>query len=488
MRFRFGLILAAAASAVTGACAASSGGGSTAAPAPSVPGGAVLAQGERPRENDFTEEAERELGLAAIAATPEAGRPHYEAALQQTQAAIAEDPTNPLPWLQAGTAYIGLADYQRADSALDRAETLRPIYELETETLREQAWIELYNQAIPSINSGDYAAVIPYFENANTIYDKRPEVMITLGQVYASLGEVDKAVENLRNAQALIESDRAMEMDSATVASWQEQGAELPLIIAQAYMQGDRYQEASTVLSEILAEDPDNFVVSRTLATVYAEMDRDDDARRIIGELLARPGLAAEDVFQAGIGYYQMEDYLAAADAFQRSATMAPKNREAIEFWARSLQYYFQDQESSGAAPDAAGLAELQQASEQWAALDPNNQNSYIILAQTVNKAGDEARARELIQQIENLPVWVEQLDMRRNPDGGATLMGEVRNKKMQPGQSVTLRFTFFGESGQTLGTQTATVTLPPVDATQVFDIEVQSTEYVAGYSYAPVG
>ena len=488
MRFGLRLFLAAALTSSAGACAASSGGSSTAAATPGGAGGTALAQGERPRENDRTDAAEEHIALAMVSATPDEERPHYEAALAESEAAIAEDPRNPLPWLQAGTALLALGEYVRGDSAFDQAETLRPIYALETEVLRERAWINLYNLALPSINAADYEAAIPYFEDANLVYDLRPEVMITLGQIYSSMSRVDEAIENLTRAQNLIEGPRAMEMDSATVASWQEQGADLPLMMAQAYLQGDRYDEAAAAFNEILAREPDNMEVARSLASVYVETDQPDAARDIYRDLLSAPGLTPSDLYQIGIGFYQTEDYGEAGEAFKRAATQAPKDREAAEFWARSLQLMFQDQETAGQEPDAAGLAELERAAEQWIELDPNNQNGYVILAQTVNKAGDQDRARELIAQIEGLAVWVEDLFLTRNPGVGATLSGQVRNKTMEAGQNVTLNLTFFDSGGNAIGTEQATVRLPAVDATQVFDVQVQSTQDIAGYSYSPVG
>lgn len=485
MKLRLGVVLAGAAAALTGACAAGTGGGAanTGAPSP-TPGAEVLAQGERPRENEHTRAAANHLEQAQEAGTPEAARPHYQAAVASAEEAIALDERNPLPWLQAGRAYLGLEDYPKADSALKRAEELRPIYQLETESIREQAWIDLYQQAAPHVNAGEYAEAVPHFENANAIYDARPEVMIALGQIYIQLEEYDKGLENLRNAMAIIESDRMQDVDSATAASWREQAQDIPVIIAQSLIQAGRYQEAADALRDLIAADPENSLLIRNLASVYVQMQQPDSARALYERLLARTDLLAGDYYTVGVGFYNMEDFQAAADAFEAAASQAPKDRDALEMWARSLQIQLQDQEDGSAEADPALLQELEDAAQRWADLDPYSRNAYVVLAQTVNKAGKEDRTRELVRHIEQLPISVESLEARKPRIGGATVMGTVRNLSAEPGQTVTLRFTFYDRAGNAMGSESATVTLPAQDATQVFSIDFQSDQQVWGYGY----
>jgi len=155
MKSRSGLVRALALGFGLSGCA--SGGASSTTAAPARPEGAqVLAQGERPRQDDNTRQAQRSLDAADQAADEAAARAMFEEAFAAAEASIAGDPTNPLPHRQAAMALMGLERWIEADEFLSRAEELRPIYAFETESVRERAWIGLYQEAIPLVNSGEY--------------------------------------------------------------------------------------------------------------------------------------------------------------------------------------------------------------------------------------------------------------------------------------------------------------------------------------------
>lgn len=482
MKLRFGLVLSSALTLVLGGCA-SSGGSSAPAEAAQVTGGAVLAQGERPREDENTRAAERALEQAEEAASPEEARAFYQAAAEAARAAMQGDTLNPLAYRLAAEASLGLEDYQEAGAMYDEAERLRPIYALETERARELAWIDRYQTAAPLVNAGAYEEAVVYFEQANAIYKGRPEVMLTLGQVYSQLGEYDKSLENLRGAQAIIQSERIEEMDEETAASWREQAEELPVMIAQTLVNAERYEEAVTALRELVAQDPTNVSFRRTLGTTFVRMEQPDSAKVVFGEMLAMEGLRSSDYYAVGVGYYQMEDFVSAAQAFKAAAGASVNDREALEMWARSLQIEYPVGGDAPTPPEGT-LEELRGAAERWLELDPSNQNAHLILAQTVNRLGDEDRARDLVAAIEALPVVVEGIQMQRSSMGGGIVVGTIRNKTANPGTTATIEVTFYNPDGTVLATETARVQLGEAEAAQDFRVDLDSTEYVGGYSY----
>jgi tetratricopeptide (TPR) repeat protein len=481
MNLRFGVALASALTLTLGGCAASSGGGGAAAPR--ISGGEVLAQGESPRQDANTRAAQGHLEQAESAATPEAAAPHYQAAAEAADAAIAADPTNPLAYRLAAEAYLGLEDYARAGAMYDEAERLRPIYALETERVREMAWIDRYQSAAPLVNAGEYEAAIEYFEQANAIYKGRPEVMLTLGQVYAQVGEYDLAVENLLNAQAIIESDRINEMDSTTAATWRQQGAEIPVMIAQSLVNAERYEEAVTALRDLLAQEPGNPSYLRTLGTTFVRMEQPDSAKVVYDQLMTVEGLSSAEYYAVGVGQYQLEDYAEAAAAFKRATEVSPNDRDALEMWARSLQLTY-PAGADAPEPPAGALEELRSASERWLELDPNNQNAHLILAQTANRLGDQDAARDLIAAIEALPVTMESVQLQRSGMGGGIVLGTLVNKTADPGTTATVEVTFYDAGGNVLETQSARVQLGEADASENFRVDATTDEYIGGYSY----
>jgi len=399
----------------------------------------------------------------------------YQQALTSAEAAIAADSTNPLAYLQAGTAAMGLGRWEAADAFLARAETLRPIYSLETEGMRERAWINLYQEAAPLVNSGEYEAAAAIFENANTIYDRRPEVMLTLGQIYAQLRRHDAALENLDRAMGIInDPERIAEMDSATVASWREQAASVPELKASVLADAGRFEEAVGLFEELVTQNPSDLRLRRNLAAILIQVGNQERAFQVYDELMQQPGLAAVDYYSIGVGFYQGSDYERAAAAFQQAATKATKDRDALEMWARSLQI------------DSV-FADVPAPAERWIALDPNNQNAYLILAQAVNNLGDDARAAQLVAQIEALTVGVSDLQMQRR-EGGARVTGSAVNKTLAPGTTVTLGFTFYDAAGNSLGTRAVQVTLGEQGMAETFEVMFDSATPVDGYGYTVMG
>ena len=470
MKIRDGLVLALAlALGVTG-CASGGGGGSTPETGPA--GGAnILAQGERPRDTENTRAAEQHLEAAENAASPAEARPHYEQAMQSAQAAVTEDPTNPLAHRLAAFAALGIEDYEAAGEHFDRAEELRPIYELELSPVREQAFIELYQASSPHLESGDYAAAAEALEAANAVYPARPEALITLAQIYAQERNHDLSLEKIDELEAFFASDRMTEVDPETQASWQEQAEGMALLRAQVLVDAGRYEEAVGTFRQMAEEDPSDIAIRQDLAAILMQMGNEAEALEVYEALLAEPSLLGpQDYYRVGVGFYQAEDYERAAEAFSQAAEQSRMDRDAIEMWARSLQL----DSAYAAVPPVA---------ERWVELDPASQIAITVLAQAVNATGDAARAGDIIRRVDALPVSVDDLQMRRF-DGGAEVSGTVSNKTLQQGQTVTLNFRFYNEAGNEIGTQSQQVRVGAAGMSEVFQLEFQSPEPVGGYGY----
>jgi tetratricopeptide (TPR) repeat protein len=473
MKTRFGLVLMLALGLGTAGCASGgagpAGGGTSARPA--TPGGEALAQGERPRQTENTRLAQRQLEAGDDTEDPAEAKMFYEQALEAAMAGIAEDGTNPLAHRQAALANLSLENYEAAAAHFEHAATLRPIYAFEDEGIREQAWIMLYQQAIPLVNAGDYEPAIELFESANAIFASRPEGMVTLAQLYAQTRDHDKALANMDAALVIINSDKITEMDSATVVAWQTQAADLPLLRAQVLADAGRFEEAAVAFRAIAAEHPDDLLALRNLAGILIQMGNEAEAFEVYDDLMTRPGLTSGDFYTIGVGFYTGSAYTRAAAAFEGAVRLSAKDRDAIEMWTRSLQL-----DSAYAAIPGVG--------ERWIQLDPNNQNAYLIMAQATNINGDEDRARELIGAIDGLAVDVKDLQIARRSDGGATVSGSVINKTLEQGTSVTLIFTFYTAAGDVMGTVEHRVTVGATAMAEVFQVNFDSADRIGGYGY----
>lgn len=471
MKIRFGLALAVALGLGAAGCASGGGGTTGGGPTGGIGGTGGALMGENPRETENTTAAQEHLEQAEAAPDSATAQMHYEQALTSAQAAVTEDPRNPLAHRLAALANLGLGDYAAAGAAFDEAAELRPLYAFEDQGLRERVWIDLYQRASPLVEAGEYDAAAEVFEGANAIYGQRPEAMITLAQIYAQLRQHDRALANIDRALSVIDTASVEEMDSATVASWEQQGSELPLLRAQILADAGRFEEAATAFGEISAANPGDIEAKRAYAGLLLQSGQSERAFAVYDSLLVRDDLAHEDYYNVGIGFYQGDRYEKAAEAFGKAAGEIPLDRDALEMWARSLQL------------DSA-YAEVPPVADRWVELDPYSQNAYLILAQAVNQLGDQDRARAAIQRIDELEVSVTDLQITRFDDGGAEVTGSVSNKTLEPGTSVTLEFTFYDTGGNPLGTSTANVAVGEEGMSELFRAEFASPRPVGGYGY----
>jgi len=494
MKFRNGLLVAGSLAFFAAGCAGGAGGGAGSAStggSGALPPGVPLPEarpaevGEQNREDQFTRAAQDFLNQGFTAQTngdEAAAQAAFQEAIAQAEAGIAADPLNPRAQILLGEAAVEAGQWEKAGKAYAFAMELRPAYAEELTALREQQWVKAYNAAVPFLQSGEYQEALPILAAADRIYDERPEIKFLLGQVYQQEGMYEEAIEAMESARVLVEGPRIMEVDSATAEGWLEGAEDIDPTIAQSLVRLERWTEAVPVLENLIADRPGELAYVFTLADAFRELDRSDDAIALYNEVAARPGLGAAEYLQLGIGLYQLEVYLDAAQAFMQAAEVAPYDRDALELGVNSLQLaYVGNEEAEAPAEDVAAWVDMAQ---RWIDLDPNNPSAYTALAQGLARQDDTARAPELLNAAQGLPFSVRNLQMTRTARG-ATIVGSVSRLSEDAPANVTLLFTFYDATGNVLGTQTETVALPAGEGAMAnlnLNFEADGVE---GYGYS---
>ena len=466
MKINFGLVVAVVLTFTMTGCASTGG-------AERMSGISGAGAGLSPRNTDDTRAAKDAIEAAEDSTVPSDAAQLYAQAKALAEIAIEADSLNPLAYRLAGVASIGTDEYTQAGVYLDKAIELRPLYEFDLVAVREQAWLDLYQEGTPYVQTGDYENAAQYFEWANDIYQGRPEANVILGQVYAQLRDHDAAIENLNTAIGFAGSETMLQADSATASSWKEQLEPLPLLRAQVFADAGRFEQAIGTYRQLSAADPTDVELKRGLAAILMEMGKEVEATAVYIDMLEMSGLDSETLFSIGVGFYQSSDYGRAADAFGKAATASVNDRDAIEMWARSLQL------------DSAYSA-IPAVAERWTELDPNGQNAWLILAQAANQNGDTKTTQEVISVIESLSFTVSDLQLRRIGNGGAEVRGSLVNKNLEEGDVINLRFIFYAGDGTPIGSVVETMTAEQIDVTQVFNLQFDSAEQVGGYGYTP--
>lgn len=458
MRVRSGLVLTLAAGLVLGGCAAGAGG----AAGPSVsPTGKTYPPGTRPTESRHTTPTKLYIAQA-----------QFDRALQEAQLGVAADSTNPQHYFLLGQAHAGLGNYAAADSAFDRAEQIYPAYELEIEPAREGAWAEAFNEGVNAYNAGNIEEATAAWQRANLIFDLRPEAFQNLAAVYTQASNYEQAIAAYRSALEAIEAVPASRvLEPEEVTDRQEARLTIQESLAELLLFTDQYADAEALFRQQLEEDADNIALRAKLAAAIAAQEgRQAEAQAIYNELLGRSDLDATTLMDIGVVLFEQEDYERADQAFERVAQMRPNSRDA---WYNRANALYAAEEWEALVPVGQRLIEL----------DPLNYDASLILARAYRDSGQNQDALEELQRMDATPIKLQKLETRQGA-GRTTVRGEVIGNQAAAGTPVQIRFTFFGDDGSELGTETVTVTAPAKDATAPLEVVFETDTPALGYRY----
>jgi tetratricopeptide (TPR) repeat protein len=467
MRMQRGVFLALAAAVAFGACA------------PAATGG--TAGGPRLAETRFTTAAKLQLAQAE-AATGARQQELYQQALQQSLQGIEAAPTNPQHFYLAGLAHAGLGDFAAADEMWVQALEMYPAYRGDIAVAREQAWAQAFNMGVVAYNEGDQAAAIRHWETANQIFDGRPEAYFNLAAVHSQEERYDRAIEAFQSAVAALDREPGRELSPEEVADRDESRITALQNMGNLQLFTEQFTAAEQTFRRLGELQPQNVQARASLATALARQGRRDQAMGVYQELLATPGITADQLMSVGVGMFQAQEYAQAAGAFRRVTEMQPRSRDALYNYLNAL--YAQQRDQATATPQR--WQEIIPVAERLIEMDPLNENAHLILIQAFRDTRQQQRALRVAEQNQAAPVHVD--EVRVDHDGSRVLLQAVAiGNQARPGSPIRLAFTFFGAGGETLGTQTTTVTAPAPNATTRFQVTVPTETAPVGYRYTVV-
>ena len=402
----------------------------------------------------------------------------YREALTVINDGLAEENDNPMSFLHLGIVNTGLKDYVGADLAFDQAEALYPDYVDEdggTGAYRFNAWLDAYNDATLRLDEQDAEGAVELFRMANIVYGDRVEAYLNIGSSLAGLGDIEGSIEAWRSAIAVIESPDVDPGDDETREQWDSEywmmaqsnlGRLLPTV--------GRPEEAVVVWETILERYPDNTEGRSSLALALAQSGQGDDALGIFDEILASEDGDPLDYFNAGVSLYGADQMDKAVLAFEKTIARSPMYRDGVQNLAQTLNL-LEDYEAQ--IPHSEKLVEL----------DPFNDYAHLILVRALVQVGREPDAVAQLEVMQALPFVIDNLRLQPSATG-CSIAGEAINKALEPGTSITLRFTFYDNDGNPVGTADTEVTVTVPDVAHAFAVTFEGETQVLGYSYELVG
>ncbi len=429
----------------------------------------ALPEGEPPRDNEHTAEAELFLFQAQQADGDDA-RQFYEQVLEAAYAGIEADPENSQSYFQAGVAYLGLEEYEQAGEMLDRAEEIYPRYVIDTELLREEAWIEAYNDGVEHLPDNPDAAR-PHLERAHTMFQGRPEAMLQLAEIYNDMGMVDEAIDLYTQAVEVATGPRAEAVEDEELREIWLASVEIARYNqAQLLFEAGRYEESAEVYQLIHDENPDDLLALGNLAASLLAAGETERANQLYDDLLGRDDLTVQDYISIGVGLYEADDLVQAARAFGMAHELVPNHRDALYNYAQSL--YLADQTD-----------ELLSVAERLVELDTHNENAHLFLTQALVEADRQDDAVDVLEMLEALPFDLDGFQLQ--PDmQGASLFGQAWNRTEPAGSEVRILIHFLDLDGNQIGTEEIAVPLGEPEEPVGFQVDFNSDVPVAGFYY----
>ncbi len=469
----------------------------------------LAAQGQaRPSNSMHTRSAEVYLERVKGASRLEEKKALAEKALEVLAQGMRTDADNPRVWFLAGQAHARLGNTAAADSAFDRALGLYPEYEKQIDPERLDLWIREYNAGVQAIQAANADQAIARFEQADRVYRKRPDALISLASLYARKGDFAGAEKAYREALEVIRGPAGQGLDEETAAEWKEKEEVAANQLAALLADSGKPKQAETIYRELLARQPGNVQIINNLAVALSRAGKNEEAARVDAELISRSDLNEIVLFNMGVRFYGAQQFELAADAFRRALQSNPHSNDALYNLGQALVAGAAkaDEERKSATGEQVKAAaaralhlyqELLECSSKLNIVDPQNRNVLMMMAQAQRSLGeleaDPAKAEpwkkkvlETLEQAEALDFEVSQVTVGTEEDV-MTLNGSFTNRKLTTGQSVTLRFTFLGATGTTIATHDVAVPAPAPGGSVSLTAQVKTSQPVAGWQYQAV-
>ncbi len=420
-------------------------------------------QQEQPKQEcnltgtDLTQRAEKEIDNAAKAESDSASQGGYQSAMRLLKVALAQNAKDPAALWLRGRAQVGLHQYVNADSALNSFIELKPGCQHLVSQLREQAWVELYNQGVRAYQGGDEAGAMGLFDTANLMQGD-PRSLNNSALLHERAGDTAQA-ESLYRRTLKVGGD-SLQVRAATI--------NLALLLKSQ----NKNDEALQVYRDYLSAHPKAVTPQINMAVDLAHSGQADSAKAILAGLLARQDLSYTELTELGTGFLQIQDAGQAEKAFEQAHKSNPYAKDG----------YMNLLQAAVAASDFKTAADV--GSE---LLDhyPYEKDAFRAVAQSLDRLGRKQEVQARLHQMQSLPL--EFIGLQLNGRSGTyQVQGQVSGGRMS-GKKVTVPFTFYGPEGAQVAQKAISLTVPGQNEVAGIQFQVQSEKPIAGFTYGKV-
>jgi len=469
---------------------------------------AVVAQecvGEKPRGGRWVTSAELYINMARRQADPQTAKERWQQAADVLEEGMVEQPDNPKNFALAGQAYAELGRYEEANEAFTHAESMWSCYDATMDTLRYFAWTKAWNLGVRYIQAGEEDQAIDNFNNAWLLYDKLPQPMQQLGNIYTDRSLAAETEEEQIRYEALAVYAFRNALESAATAprisddQRQQISHASAFNLAQILAYRERFVEAARAYDQYLAMEPGNVDAMSNAAVVLvrgsnqasdqAEELEDgpekvallalSDSLRAVAmehydELLSRDDLTADEYHNIGNGLNRIQLGEQGVIAFRKALALEPYRINSMEQIARA---YMNAEEYDSLAVVAALLVERY----------PLSMDNLALLANALRELERLDETLAVLERREALAAELTDLELDTE-EGVYSISGYIHNMKAEPDSEVLVEFDFVNNAGEVIATESVAIVAPAQDSQAEFSVSTESDAEITGFVYRAAG
>ena len=384
---------------------------------------------------------------------------------------------NPAVWYFLGRYYVMRNDPVGADSVFTRAEALAPECGEDIAMYRQILWVPTINNAIESMQNGDYVTAKAKLGLAWAVYKNDNITPFYLAQIYANEGVLDSASYYFGK---VVEIGTA---DSTRIDNYNTSMLNMGVIA----MMDNRWEDAVAWFDRYRSEvDPDDPQALTSLAAAVGELGDTARALLLYDSVLARaPSMDPMDLIRTGTSLFQAGQYQKAADAFALALEKNPYYRPALYNLVNSYLAVHNDVEQSDAEKTATAEA-MEDAAVRLVEVEPHSAEALRLLAAAYQLQREDDSTLAVLERIDQMR-WDLGLDVMQMLNGVFTIQGRVVNLKTDPVTVPDVTFEFLDAQGNVLSTQVLPGGTLQAEQTQPFSLE-EDTEGVVAARYTVSG
>jgi tetratricopeptide (TPR) repeat protein len=380
-----------------------------------------------------------------------------------------------------------------ADSAFDVVERHSPGCAGETDDYRRPAWAPMVNAAAELINNDQLDSAEKLIKRADVIYQGSPHTSYFSAIIAQKRNDLGGAIAANKRTLDMITVEQAAKDEGTGQIRNQVMYNYAVLLSAQADAQTGEQQKATAreavaaykAFLEAYPSDEQRTTAQAGMGRMLAVVGDTAAVASVFSEMLADPSKYTESqLLEAGTSAFNSSRFDAAARLFESVLQRNPYYRDALFNLANT---YWSQKQWDKMLPVAQRLTRV----------DPNNQDSWQLLAIAYKGRGDVAKAAKnlaleramydtAVKQVERKNALTSRVAFTQFSHDGPKhiLRGTIENASAKPA-TYTVRFEFLDKDGSPVASKEVTVGPVEPKKTAPFTVEVSQTGIVA-FRYTP--